>query len=1163
MMASEVLTDLIRQNAEVWSDGEHLRVRAPKGVLTPELQAKLAAHKAAVMELLEKAQRADADSALPIAIPDPRRRYEPFPLTDIQQAYWIGRGGTVELGNVSCHAYYEVQAEQLDLPRLELALQRLIERHDMLRAIVLADGRQQVLEQVPRYEIKVLDLRRHTAEQAAAVLEAVRHRMSHQVLPSDRWPLFEICASRLNDGGVRLHFSFDILIADVWSLQILFSEWAILYADLDAPLPPLDLQFRDYVVAEAELKDSESYRQSQQYWAKRLSSLPPAPDLPLANNPGSQARPRFVRRTGQLQAGAWAQIKAHAAELGLTPSGALLTAFADVLATWSRKPEFTLNVTLLNRLPLHPQVQEIIGDFTSLVPLSVDTASGISFAARAGRVQAQLLEDLDHRFVSGVEILRELARAHGRTPGAALPIVFTSLLSPHQAGKRTEKTLWMGDVVYGITQTPQVWLDHQVLEEGGNLVFNWDAVESLFPERLLDDMFETYCSLLRRLSDDPRAWRQPSGSLLPPAQRRQRDAINQTEVAAAPALLQGLFQEQAKRRPQQTAVVAASGSLTYEELQARVNGLSRKLRLMGARPNTLVAVVMEKGVEQVAAVLAILQAGAAYLPLDPGLPQERLWHLLSHGEVSIVLTQSWVDEALEWPRELQRLAVDFEPPGEAGAPPEPAQQPDDLAYVIYTSGSTGLPKGVMIDHKGAVNTLLDINRRFGIGPDDRVLAVSNLSFDLSVYDIFGTLAAGGTIVMPAASASRDAARWLDLIDREEVTVWNSAPAVMEMLVACAAGRGGRPAGSLRLVLLSGDWISVTLPDRIKALAPAAQVISLGGATEASVWSIFHPADGQPTDLPSIPYGRPLANQRFHVLNQALEPRPVWVAGDLYIGGVGLALGYWRDDRLTEASFITHPRTGERLYRTGDLGRYLPDGTIEFLGRVDAQVKIQGYRIELGEIEAALGNYPGVRSKAVVAEGARENKRLVAYLAADPGSAPTVDELRRFLRKKLPAYMIPSAFVISDSLPLTANGKVDRKALAGQARTASLPADPPAQRGMSVEERIAECIADVLKLDHVGADTNLLELGANSIDITRIATRLEKEFNCRPGIEEFYSYPSPRSLARAFQDGMWYEPRALDLDIRTCRKRASNVAVNSEGGNNDRIRTLINPSGPGR
>jgi SagB-type dehydrogenase family enzyme len=303
--------------------------------------------------------------------------------------------------------------------------------------------------------------------------------------------------------------------------------------------------------------------------------------------------------------------------------------------------------------------------------------------------------------------------------------------------------------------------------------------------------------------------------------------------------------------------------------------------------------------------------------------------------------------------------------------------------VIYTSGSTGLPKGVMIDHQGAVNTILDINQRFEVKADDRVLALSSLGFDLSVYDIFGILAAGGTIVIPEATAQRDPAQWAALMAQEQVTIWNSVPALMEMLVEYLEGHSGHLPESLRLVLLSGDWIPVTLPDRIKALGEGIEVISLGGATEASIWSILSPIEEVEPGWKSIPYGKPMLNQRFHVFDGALEPRPVWVPGQLYIGGIGVAQGYWRDKEKTRISFITHPRTGERLYRTGDLGRYFPDGNIEFLGREDFQVKIQGYRIELGEIETVLTQHPMVQTGVVTAVGdPRGNKRLVAYVVPD-------------------------------------------------------------------------------------------------------------------------------------------------------------------------------------
>ncbi|MBI3653801.1 MAG: amino acid adenylation domain-containing protein [Acidobacteria bacterium] len=1147
MMATELLADLIKQKVELWGDGQHLRVRAPKGVLTPELQAKLIASKGDLLDLLRGQSDAASANPIPQITPDTAHRYEPFPLTDMQQAYWVGRSGAFEFGNVACHAYYEVEAKELDLARFNLALQQLIERHDMLRAIVLADGRQQILNQVPPYEIETLDLRGYDAQTANAFLDSIRHRLSHQVLPSDRWPLFEIRASQLDDQCWRLHFSFDILIVDVWSLQILFHEWAELYNHPTTKLPAVELSFRDYVLGEAQLRQSELYSAAQQYWTNRLPDLPPAPELPLAANYTTLKNPRFKRRSGRLDPKPWRQIKRLAVESGVTPSGILLAAFAEILALWSKSNRFTINVTLHNRFPLHPQVNEIVGDFTTLIPLAVDHSASSSFQTRAAAIQAQLLEDMEHRYVSGVQILRDIGRVQGKAPGTTMPIVFTSLLSQHLKTSVAEQTLWMGEVVYGISQTPQVWLDHQVLEENGALVFNWDAVEGIFPENLLQDLFDSYCALLQRLGEEPSIWRESVINLLPAAQLQQRQEVNETKVALLPTLLHTQFQQQADQRPSQAAVIAANGTLTYEELAHLANHLGHQLRQMGACPNTLVAVVMEKGWEQVAATLGILQAGAAYLPIDPNLPKERLWHLLGHAEISIVLTQSWINERLEWPDGIARLSVDSQRLGTLhSAPIESVQQPDDLAYVIYTSGSTGLPKGVMIPHSGAVNTIDDINRRFDVRPGDKVLALSNLGFDLSVYDIFGTLSAGGTIVMPADSATRNPECWADLIQRQAITIWNSVPALMDMLVTYADQRLETQLASLRLVMLSGDWIPVTLPERIKKLAPQAEIISLGGATEASIWSILYAIDRDCADFPSIPYGRPMANQGFHVLNEALEPRPIWVAGNLYISGKGLAVGYWRDEKQTKASFLIHPRSGERLYKTGDLGRYLPDGNIEFLGREDSQVKVQGYRIELGEIEAALGKHPAICANAVLPEGQRERKRLVAYVATHPDKMVTADELRQYLKERLPAYMVPSAFFTLDSLPLNANGKLDRKQLPQLAKSTAGQLTDRRQAEEFLEAKIAALIAEVLQLESIAPDQDIVELGGNSVDLIRIAALIEKEFQLRPGIEKFYAHPTPRGLANALRELESQACRVDDLDTMRGYRKAAHSRGCEEG-----------------
>jgi amino acid adenylation domain-containing protein len=920
---------------------------------------------------------------LPAVTANPAGRFLPFPLTDVQQAYWLGRGDTFDLGNVSTHNYFELESEGVELERLEWAWQQLITRHDMLRAIFLADGQQQVLAEVPLYRFATQDLRGRPAGEQQLRLMAVRQDMSHQVLAAHQWPLFDIRASRLDGNLTRLHLSFDALVADGWSLLIFAREWADLYNKPSAELPRLDLTFRDYLQAEQAILQTEAGRTSREYWLARLDTLPPAPELPVILQADTLERPYFKRRRGELVPEQWQQFKEQAGRFGLTPSAVLLAAFAEVLATWSKNPRFTITLTLFNRLPLHPQVNQIVGDFTSLNLLAVDhTQPEATFAGRAARLQQQLWSDLDHPYFGGVKLLRELARRQGVLQ-VEMPVVFTSLVGQDAAVLNE-----FGRFIYGVSQTPQVWLDHQAFEQAGSLVFHWDGVEALLPDGCWDDLFTAYSNLLQRLATSAEAWQveQPP-SLLPDAQAVQRAAVNKTAAPLPAGLLHSGFLEQAVNQPTAPAVFAPGRTLTYGQLLHLSSQLGNQLRQAGVVPNQLVAVVMEKGWEQVAAVLGVLLSGAAYLPIDPDLPQERRNHLLQHGRVTLALSQPHLMQRLSWPADVRPMAVDEGALMAAPAVPLPAtiQQPTDLAYVIYTSGSTGLPKGVMMSHQATLNTIVDINERFNVTGRERVLAVSSLSFDLSVYDIFGTLTAGGAMVLPSAEAAKDPAHWADLMQQHGVTLWNSVPALLQLLTDYLADHPAARPSSLRLAMLSGDWIPLPLPDEIRAIWPRCQVVSLGGATEAAIWSIFYPIEQVSPRWKSIPYGKPLRNQSFHVLNHHLADCPTWVPGELYIGGVGLAEGYWQDAERTAERFITHPRTGQRLYRTGDLGRYLPDGHIEFLGREDFQVKVGGHRIELGEIEAALLAHPAVKEAVVAAVGERHTlKQLVAYVVPETG-----------------------------------------------------------------------------------------------------------------------------------------------------------------------------------
>ena len=1118
-------------------------------LLSPEERAQLARR----LSLLRRQATSKKAAGLVTVQPDLPNRFEPFPLTDLQQAYLVGRSEGIELGNISCHGYAEVDMEDWDRERFQSALQKIIDRHEMLRAIVLPEGLQQILSSTPPYEIKVTDLRNLDVAAAASQLESIRARMSHQIHPSEQWPLFEFCVSLLDEKISRLHISTDLLIGDGRSFEIMFQELLQLYRDPETTLPAIELSFRDYLYALNSLEQTDVYRESREYWTNRIPTLPPSPELPLAKNPASVMRPEFKRRAACLPPALWRALKEKAAQFHSTPVGTLLAAYAEVLAIWSKNPHFTVNLTLFNRLPLHPQSNSIIGDFTSVNLLEVDNSTPAIFAARVHQQQERLWQDLDHRYFSGIQVMRELARFQRVGPTAIMPVVFTSLLN---LGEQNDGSTWssrLGRCVYAITQTPQVYLDYMVSEEKGSLQINWDAVEELFPAGLLDDMFEAYQRLLQDLATDDSAWQRTlaenSRRLIPAAQMSLREAANNTTAPITDDLLHTPFLKQVAERPEQIAVCTPNWRLTYLQTYRYACQIEEELLRCQVKPNELVAIMMEKGWEQVVAVLGIHFAGAAYLPIDPELPAERQRYLLEHANVKVALTQSAVRNRLSVPPTIEVFEVDQMMPADVSEPADRRRQkPDDLAYVIYTSGSTGLPKGVMIDHRGALNTVLDINQRFGVGPKDRILAVSRLSFDLSVYDVFGLLAAGGTIVMPTADLAYDANHWAELIREEEISIWDTVPALMQVLMD-QAGKPELLGDSLRLIMMSGDWIPLDLPHQVRRVLPKANVVSLGGATEASIWSILFPIEKVDPNWKSIPYGKAMLNQSFHVMNQALGPCPTWVPGQLYIGGVGLAKGYLHDEAKTSLSFIADPANGERLYRTGDLGRFLPDGNIEFLGREDFQVKVQGYRIELGEIESRLQEYPGGDLCIVtVREDTPGEKRLAGYVVAKPEISIDPANVRENLRTKLPEYMVPSAIVVLDRFPLTANGKVDRKSLPAPARASAEVGSTSAVSRDSLDLQMIKLWEKVLNVRPIGLRDNFFDLGGSSLVAVRLFSEMRKLFGRGFPLSILFQAPTVEKLTDMIRKDGWKSRWSSLVPIQPTGSNPPFFCVHGGGGN---------------
>jgi amino acid adenylation domain-containing protein len=1050
------------------------------------------------------------DVAYPKIIRDADHVFEPFPLTDIQHAYWMGRNGSFSLGNVSCHVYLEVEIANLYIDRLNAAVSKLVERHEMLRAVVLSDGRQQILNHAPEHVIKVKDMRGLKSGQIKKSLNEMRYQMSHQILPSETGPLFEIRASVLDGEITRLHISCDLLIGDGWSFNILIKDLSQYYFDPEANLPPIEINFRDYVLTQEKIKNSDLYQHDMAYWKELISQLPPAPELPLQKKPDEIKDQRFIRLQSRMEKDRWQNFKKRAAKIGLTPSGILLAAFSEILARWSKSPDFTITLTMFNRLPLHPQVNEIVGDFTTLTLLEINHDGRSSFETRARKIQEKLWEDLEHRHVSGVEVLRELNRQNSSGSAINFPVVFTSAL-PYTGSSDNASSICLPDgipikPIYCISQTPQVWLDHQIYEQNGNLSFVWDVVEGIFPEGMLDDMFESYCRLIDHLANEENF--QLKIPLLSDTQIKIKKTVNNTGASISEEMLHTLFNKQACRQPERVAVLTPKLTMSYDELANRSQAVGEILWAEGALPNTLVGIVMEKGWEQVVAVLGTLYSGAAYLPIEPSLPRERIHHILENGDVNLVLTQSWLENEIDWPEGIKRFSVDQVSFSGRRKRFIPLQTIDDLAYVIYTSGSTGLPKGVMIDHKGAVNTILDINERFSIGPQDKVLALAELNFDLSVYDIFGSLAAGGAIVIPSPDEKKDPAHWFELMNRTGVTVWNSVPAMMSMLTEYLSVKPGFTIKDLRVILLSGDKIPVTLPKKIEAITENANTISLGGATEASIWSILFPVT-EHKQSKTIPYGRPMRNQKFYVLNKTMEDCPVWVPGDLYISGVGLSTGYWKDTDRTENSFIQNEHTGERVYKTGDIGRYLPDGNIEFLGRDDFQVKIAGYRIELGEIEEMLKGYPGVQDAIV---SVQSEKHLAAYLVASKDLNSFEAKVKTYLKEKLPDYMIPEFFVQMEIFPLNQNGKVDRKRLPAINRSSTQHNKKVVPPGTWTEKDLFEIWQNCLNTNDFGIEDNFFSLGGDSISAVRLINQINDKFLMNLTIKNLMQHPNIKDFA---------------------------------------------------
>lgn len=1058
--------------------------------------------------LEEAADSADVEPA-PAIIPRPSERYKPFPLNDIQRAYWLGRKAFFTLGNVSAYAYSETDVSHpLDPSRVEEAWNRLIDRHDALRLVIRDDGTQQILPAPPRFRLAIHDLRDLDALERTSKLSETRERLAALVLPLEQWPMFTVELSQIDDRTSRLHLGFDGLICDAWSVGTLMSEFERLYNDPGVALPPLRLSFRDYVNAELEAQGGSAYQRAVAYWRDRLDRLPDVSPLPLARRPESVATPHFSSVQRILPRVVWDALKVNAARNGITPTAAIMTLFAETLALFGGEERFLLNMTVFNRQPWHADVDAIIGDFTSVLPVEIDLRDGSSFVERAIRTQVRFQQDFDNR-AAGMWALRELRRQRGNQRAGALPVVFTSTIGmPFGDGGDTVQT------VFNSNQTPQVWIDFQLAEVDAGLVTYWSYIEELFPADFLDAMRNAFDEGLDRLAEHQGNWHLERLVQVPADQLALRSRENCATAPQPVKRLEQLFLDSCDRVANRPAVIWQDGQLSYAELRERAETVQQIILAMTSGESHAIAVMCDKGPDQIAMVLGIMMAGHFYVPIDPDLPPARIAQLLADADVRVTLTNAATRGRCDWPDDPIRITIDewtAYAPSETGSQ---AKDAADLAYVIYTSGSSGAPKGVMIEHRAACNTVLAVNEIVGLTEVDRVLSVSKLTFDLSVYDIFGALAAGAALVLPETSVLPSPSRWRDLIRDQEVTVWNSVPALLELTLRTV--EEGERWGSLRCAMLSGDWIPLGLPDLLRRTVPGVAIIAMGGATEAAIWSNYYWVEAIDPAWRSIPYGRPLPNQTMYVLDEALGPVPDWTVGEIFIGGVGLARGYAKDKARSAAAFITHPITAERLYRTGDLGRYFPDGMIEIVGRRDNRIKLHGHRIELGEIEAVLRTVANIADCLVDVQTIGSGTALVAYVVAIGDQSLDRSMLQAELSRLLPRYMIPNHFLFVEALPLSANGKVDRS------RLPELPAagcDALDQPQTEAERSVNEVWCRLLKLDHVGTAVDFFDVGGDSLMAALLAEELKRVFGAEIAAVHLFEKRTIAEQARLMSEAL--------------------------------------------
>ncbi|UFJ41460.1 amino acid adenylation domain-containing protein [Brevibacillus humidisoli] len=1024
---------------------------------------------------------------------------------------------------------------RLDTAALRAAFQALIRRHDILRTTYPAQP-----GGVPRAHIhEQAELAMTEVDASSWDADLLQQRMeeaAQRPFDLEQGPLMRVYLYKRSAEEHLLLWSFHHIVVDLWSFDLLIGEWNQLYVEFSTGekqyLPPAAIRYADYVAWQERMLSSEEGEQKWAYWKEQLAG-----ELPILNMPTDHARPPMQSWRGAVKSLRLPQsladaLKRLSREQQTTLYTTLLTGYAVLLHRYSGQEDVIIGSPMAARSRV--ELAGLVGYLTNTVPIRVDLSGNLAFDRLLGSMRQIVIGAFAHQEYP-FDLLVEKLQPE-RDPSRS-PIFQTAFVMQNVGyNNRTVAPLVAGGEGEGISlgeltlesvplreAAAQFDLTLTVVETGGELAveltYNTDLYEAGTAERLL----QSYQSLLQAMVSDPHA----AVSTLPIITEQEKERLLQrhqsTAAYAKEQTIHQWFERQANLQAAKVAVVCGEERLTYGELNSRANQLAHQLRKLGVGPEVLVGLAVERSIEMIVGILGILKAGGAYLPLDPAYPKERLHFMLSDAQVPVILTQQRLLPELPQ-SDAQVICLDADWPQIATNSSENLNQdgsPDQLAYVIYTSGSTGKPKGVMIPHYQVVRLFQATQPWYAFNEQDVWSLFHSFAFDFSVWEIWGALLYGGRLVIVPYLVSRSPEDFYRLLCEEGVTVLNQTPSAFAQLIRAEEAIGVSDQLALRLVIFGGEALD------IQSLAPwferhgdqSPQLVNMYGITETTVHVTYRPLSKRDLQQRNSFIGRPIPDLQIYILDQHLQPVPVGVAGEMFVGGAGVARGYLNRPDLTAERFIVNPYDeSQRLYRSGDLARCHANGDIEYLGRIDHQVKVRGFRIELNEIEAVLSKHPAVRDNVVLARNdLHGEKQLAAYVVTAASASLDVGELRRYLQDRLPAFMVPSAIYLLEAMPITENGKVDRKALLAithatpDTMTSYVPPSTPE------EEVLVSVWQNVLGVEKVGIDDNFFQLGGDSIRSIRILSEA-KERGLHLTIQDLFQHQTIRQLAQVAQVG---------------------------------------------